>query len=276
MTGLVSAWKQRHIAGADLDPALAIKRRRMTGKGYESVIGGDDRRIVPDVTILPWRPLVCLQLHFGAGSGIGSGILIAPDVILTAAHNLYMLETRSFPEAIVATVGTKNGSATAESRVTRVEVCPGYTNLSGPADPSRYRLDYGIARLADDTLHKWAGSAVNVAAQAPLSDADMAAATLTIAGYPDEGGAIVLKACSGKPRPDRIGPVNFSYEMDSMPGQSGGPVFRWHPDTRQIFYAGVHVAGDADANTARRYDASMRKQLQEWLGSSAGGVGLAR
>ena len=170
MKGFVAEWSQRRISGADLDPSRVVKRRRMTGKGFESVIGDDDRRIVPDVTILPWRPMVCLQLHFGAASGIGSGVLIAPDVILTAAHNLYMLETRAFPDAIVATVGTRNGQAVAESRVTRIDVCPGYTNLGGPGDPSRYRLDYGIARLANDALFKWAGTAVDVASQAPLSD----------------------------------------------------------------------------------------------------------
>ncbi len=52
-----------------------------------------------------------------------------------------------------------------------------------------------------------------------------------------------------------------------MPGQSGGPVFRYHSDTKNFIFAGVHVAGErsSNSNLARRYDAAMRTQVQAWL-----------
>ena len=64
---------------------------------------------------------------------------------------------------------------------------------------------------------------------------------------------------------ETLSAANFGYAMDSLPGQSGGPVFRYHPESKAVIFAGVHVAGDSDKNIARRYDASMRQQLKAWI-----------
>jgi V8-like Glu-specific endopeptidase len=266
MSDLVADWYKRRQHGADLDVLQPLTRLKATGRGFETVHGNDDRVVVADVTAAPWRPLVCLELHAGTRVGVGTGLLIAPDVVLTAAHNLYLLETGSFLSAIVATVGVKNGTGATEARVAHVDVCPGYTSLGGPKDPRRFTFDFGIARLGSDALYKWAGSAVNVMSQTPLSDADLVKSKLTVAGYPYERTQpLALKSCFGPVLPATVGPVNFGYEMDSTAGQSGGPVFRYSAETKAITFAGVHVAGDSDDNIARRYDASMQQQLRAWM-----------
>jgi V8-like Glu-specific endopeptidase len=265
MTGLVTAWLNRGRTGADLDAALPVQKLRTTGSGYESIHGKDDRFLVKDVTLAPWRPLVCLQLHSGGQTGVGTGLLIAPDLILTAAHNLYLLSSGKFIDGITAQVGLRNGVAAAEARVTRVEICPGYNKLTGSDDPHRFMFDFGLARLATPALHKWAGATVDVLAQPPLSDTELMKSWLNIAGYPLEAGSpLALKSCDGPVKPGTLDATNFAYEMDSLPGQSGGPVFRYHPESKRVVFAGVHVAGDASKNIARRYDASMRQQLQAW------------
>jgi len=266
MTGLVTNWQARKRNAADLNPSTPVQKLRTSGSGYESVHGKDDRFAVKDVAAAPWRPLVCLQLHSGSQTGVGTGLLIAPDVILTAAHNLFLLSSGKFIDGITAQVGLKNGSPSAELRVSRVEVCPGYNNLSGPDDSRRFMLDFGLARLPSNALHKWAGTTVDVLAQPPLSDTELLKSWLNVAGYPLEGGGpLVLKSCDGPVMAETLSAANFGYAMDSLPGQSGGPVFRYHPESKAVIFAGVHVAGDSDKNIARRYDASMRQQLKAWI-----------
>ncbi len=265
-------FKRKRPTGKKLDPSIAIPPMAKNQIGLEAVIGDDDRLTVKDVTVAPWRPLVCLQIDVGSKTGIGTGVLIAPRIVLTAAHNLYLIESGTFPKAISAHAGVVDGNGPAESRVVRVETCPGYTSITNPNDPKQYLYDYGIAYLADDALHTWAQKTFDVPKQAPLGDDELKRATLTVSGYPDEKGKpIVLKFHAGKPDPGRLAQLTLGYQMDSTAGQSGGPVFRYHPDTQAVFFAGVHVAGDTTSNTARRYDAGMRKQIETWLA----GAGVA-
>lgn len=79
---------------------------------------------------------------------------------------------------------------------------------------------------------------------------------------------IVLKFPAGKPDPASVAQPTLGYEMDSTAGRSGGPIFRYHPDTQAVFFASVHLAGDRTGNTARRHDAGMRRQIETWLGAS--------
>jgi len=226
---------------------------------------GDQRIVVPDVTATPWRPLVCLRMRYADGShAVGTGLLIGPDLILTAAHNLFALDLGKFVESAVAEVGVKNGVAAASARFKRVDVCPGYTRQS-LRNPSRYSVDFGLARVDSDALHRWAGMYVDVLAQEPIPNNELAQSLLNVAGYPDREGPLTLKTDSGGALPGTLTASNFRYKMDTMPGESGGPVFRYHKDTGAFVYAGVHVAGEAASNLARRYDPAMRAQLKAWL-----------
>jgi V8-like Glu-specific endopeptidase len=283
MKGLVSSWYERRQTGADLDPSVAIpkpkaKRQKPRDRNLESIIGDDDRKTVKDVTQSPWRPMVCLQIYAGNQVGTGSGVLIAPNIVLTAAHNLHLLgnsqRAARYPDAITAHVGVSSGVGTAESRVTRVEICPGYVGKS-ESDPMQFLFDYGIARLADNSLYNWSKKHLTVHTQPPFNDAELKTANLVVAGYPKEDGLpLSLKFCTGQPDAARVGPANFNYAMDSLPGQSGGPVFRYHKDSQAAYFAGVHIAAENGSNLARRYDSFMQKQLQAWLSGAAGGQSI--
>jgi V8-like Glu-specific endopeptidase len=277
MKGLVTSWYERRQTGANLDPATAAPNIPFKGPDdrLESVHGADQSKVVENTDDAPWKPLVCLEIYAGSESLVGSGVLIAPNVILTAGHNHYRLATGKFANVIAASVGMKNGRQAAKARVVRVECCPNYTSRANPEDRSRFQYDYGIARLADDTLFQWAKDKMDVASQAPLNDSDLSRSLLTIAGYPFiPGKPLTLKSCTGKAVAGRIEPVNVWYDMDSMPGQSGGPVFRYDGPGKPPVFAGIHVAGDTKDNRARRFDTTMRTQVQAWLSSASGGQNI--
>lgn len=235
------------------------------------VIGGTDERVsVSNIEDAPWRTFCCLKITFTGDEsryGYGTGLLIRPNIILTAAHNLYSLQAQTFARAITVMAGVKDGAPAAEARVKRVEVCPGY-NQSLPTDLGRYRRDFGIAVVDSDALYRWAGEYVDVASQPLITDGEFARSSLNVAGYPDErptNPKICLKSDFGPIIPGTMSATNFSYRMDTMPGQSGCPVFKYNAQQKRLIFAGVHVAGDKSANTARRFDPFMQAQVKEWL-----------
>ena len=248
---------------AELDPTAAPPARATMQTLITS--DGDQRIVVKDITVSPWRPFCCLKLRYSDGShAVGSGILIAPDMVLTAAHNLYALDLGTFVTSAVAEIGMKDDVAAASARVKHVEICPGYTRLN-VQHPDRFKFDYGVARLDSNALYKWAGEYAPIADQEAIPDADLSRSLLNVAGYPDNEGALRLKTDSGPIVAGTLSSSNFRYKMDTMPGQSGCPVFRYHADSKTFLYAGVHVAGEKDANLARRYDIAMRAQVKSWL-----------
>ncbi|MEO0981570.1 MAG: trypsin-like peptidase domain-containing protein [Pseudomonadota bacterium] len=249
--------------GADLDPNAPPPQSEPIA--LESIIGEDERRTIADVEKFPWRPLCLLRLQYSDGqSAIGTGLLIRPNLILTAAHNLFALDLKTFATAITAEVGVKEGRAEAEARVNRVEVCPGYTKVRA-GDARAYTLDFGVARVDTTALHDWAGQTIDVLAHTPFRDGDLKRSRLNVAGYPDELGGVRLKSADGPVRAGSVKGPTFSYEMDTLAGQSGGPVFRYHAEKEQVLYAGVHVAGGETANMARRFDGPMQRQVRAWV-----------
>lgn len=249
--------------------------------GLEDIIGDDDRDVPKDVGAAPWRPFVCLQL-FVPGAvrpGTGTGVLIAPNVVLTAAHNLHMLGDRPNSgrdiSKITAHVGVvADDQGRARSTAARIATCPGYEKFSN-RDEMRYGSDYGVIWLEDSSLHQWAKTCFDIPKQAPLDDDQLKSAVLTVAGYPDTGGKIQLKFHASDKMLTAWGPTNFRYKLDTERGQSGGPVFRYHSADKPCYLAGVHVGGNPQSNLARRYDITMQRQVEAWLANPGLGRPLA-
>ncbi|MEZ5937334.1 MAG: hypothetical protein R3C52_03855 [Hyphomonadaceae bacterium] len=275
MTGFVSRMLERNLSGADLTPenadALAVHHAESIIAEDGVLDGNDDSRVVvANVESDPWRPFCCLHLAFPDGRhGIGSGLLVAPDLILTAAHNLYDLRSRRFVSAVHAHVGLHHNAPAASAAGVRVEVFPGSGHL--PAyrsfahdDRKRHVSDFGVIKLATTALFDWAGTCADLAAQPPMTDDEIRRSLLNVAGYPDDGRVLTLKTDAGPALAQSLEMTNFRYRMDTMPGQSGCPVFRYLTDHNEFLFAGVHVAGDGDANIARRFDPVMRGQLIRW------------
>lgn len=283
MRGLISGWKQQRTRGmADLQqtPATPFDFKGFAppdDAGAESIIGNDDSVIVNDTANAPWRPLVCMRIKAPGEFLIGSGLLIKPNVILTAAHNVYRLNSQSYATSIVAHVGvTTDGKAGAEAIGARVQCPPQYVAAAGPNDPTRLAFDFAVIHLASDALGKWTrpDSIPDVLSQPAMSEPELRAARLTLAGYPVyDGKPIVLRKCLG--RILSTTGTGLIYDMDSLPGQSGGPVFRVNEPTKSITFAGVHTTGQEIENRARRWDASMRATLQDWLGGAQGSAAIA-
>ncbi len=268
--GLITAWYDRNRSGVTLDLGQPEPDINLKGTGLEGNNGDPNSKIVDDVTIAPWRPLVMLAITMPHDTKpnevsyyVGSGVLIAPDVVLTAAHNVFRLANKSYATSIVAQIGVYKGQRQGKSRGAKLFCLPAYRKC-GPKDPQRHQHDFAIITLAEDTIGKWAGTHFNLPTQAAMSDVDLARSRLTVAGYPGSCSPLTLMMCFGEVSIPSVTPANFNYTMDTMPGQSGGPVFRYDVDGA-VTFAGVHVCDDIGTNRARRYDQVMRAQIAAWI-----------
>jgi V8-like Glu-specific endopeptidase len=82
------------------------------------------------------------------GTGFCTGALIAPDLVLTAAHCLYDSDTRAplDPQSIEFLAGWRNGRASAYRAVRRAVMHPGYI-YDGEVSARRVRNDIALLQL---------------------------------------------------------------------------------------------------------------------------------
>ncbi|HFI0292070.1 TPA: trypsin-like peptidase domain-containing protein [Streptococcus suis] len=65
------------------------------------VFGRDDRVVIKNPTIVPYRQIVFIESRYKKGGvRIGSGVMIAPDKVLTAAHCLRLVDTNEWAESV--------------------------------------------------------------------------------------------------------------------------------------------------------------------------------
>lgn len=251
------------------DPKVA----EPTDDGYpeefemESIFGGDDRDVRTDRNVAFWKPFVGIY-HRWSPNGplkIGTGVLIAPRLILTAAHNVYNLRHNKKFHVAQASVGIVDGQSVAFSPIKTAMLPQGYLAAS-PDDNERYTFDYAVAVLENDAAYRWAGAHWDIASMSLVPNQVFENQALTVAGYPSKGqtGSINLHTATGRARnwtqSDRV----FTYRLDTSKGQSGGPVF-YTGSNGLPNLAGVHVAGfEGKFNLACRFNQTMKSNILKW------------
>lgn len=83
-----------------------------TGSEIERILGKDNRMLVKNYTSYPYKTIVLLNMTFTNITYIGTGTVIAPDTILTAAHNVYDSRLGGWATEITAYAGATANKAT--------------------------------------------------------------------------------------------------------------------------------------------------------------------
>jgi len=119
---------------------------------------GADRRVPVDPNEAPWDAIAKVQSNIGAHC---TGVLIAPLVVLTAAHCLYNARTRALlqPVSLHVLFGYQRGQYRWHRLVVHITVGPGFDGARGAAQPADWaRLDLAEA-VPVTPLPLFAGSA---------------------------------------------------------------------------------------------------------------------
>jgi protease YdgD len=157
-----------------------------------------DRRVRVDPNEPPWNAVAKVQTNIGEHC---SGVLIAPSVVLTAAHCLYNPRTRALlrPISLHVLFGYQRADYRWHREVARITVGPGFDGAKRQPQPEDWaRLDLSepvpMPPLAVATGIASAGMAVALAGynqdRAQLLIADLACHVLRVGALP--GGARFL------------------------------------------------------------------------------------
>ena len=297
-------WRADMLDSGESRPAVVEWLEAETG-----VIGRDDRRRVRDTLATPFSWICSIAAtrrivnaagrvsHTGLAPA-GTGLLISPRHVLTAAHVLKSFNTDS--------------SVSELHEAQTVEVSPGFDRGSRPFgvvravrwdlhpkfDPkvSASAYDYAVITLDTDIgarvfkglkgrpLSYWGnprgGTDATLAELPPAAAARMLGARVITAGYPFSAkgemccGSGELRAGSAEQEAAlrSSGSVEqwirttpqFLLTADSTKGQSGSPV--WTIEGNRRYLIGILVLAGKDLNRAITVNDSVRRQIATWTG----------
>jgi protease YdgD len=232
------------VLAAATTPGLAqdapVPTRRVLPPSILPGLGGADPRQPVDRNAEPWRALGRVQLEIG---GRCTGALVAPRVVLTAAHCLVARRTGGLvrPGTLHFLLGYHLGRYVAHARVAAYTVGPGYDPAgTGPpsADWALLTLEQPLDTTPDRVL--------------PLRrDLPPPRTPLMLGGYQQDRKEVLMAdgACHllGLRR-DATGRPMLVHDCAGTRGVSGGPLLAQGEDGR---WAVVGVASTAALDAAR-------------------------
>lgn len=233
--------------------------------GLESVLGADQRVQVTGTDRYPWRAHASLRITAADGSlWIGTAFFIAPRVLATAGHNLYIHGNKDARRGWVSSIEVIPGR-NGDERPFGTAMASEYYSVQGwtgvPAgqrpDPD---YDYGAIVLGEDAV---LGSHTGWLGLAALDDKALDRASLNLAGYPsDLGGSTqwYMASRSGDLEDRRI-----FYDIDTYAGQSGSAVYVADDDERYVVGIHAYGASPGSLNSATRVTTEVYDNFASWV-----------
>jgi V8-like Glu-specific endopeptidase len=243
------------------------------GPEYTVILPRDDRVLTRNTTAIPFRYICKLEMVFldpktrTPRNFIGTGTLVAPGKVLTAAHCIFDREHNFGYARSIRVIPGKNGPGR-----TRGEEPFGFA-LSRRFDvPAAWRtatdnraampFDYGVITL-DRPIGRRVGWWRRIGHK---PDAFLQRYRVNTAGYPgDKGGNHLYRVYD---RVVRVYPQRFEFVLDVMGGQSGSPIWvRWQQYRKIVGIVTTHddPLTAVVANTGVRITPTILANIRRWL-----------
>ncbi|MDP1561474.1 MAG: trypsin-like serine protease [Pirellulaceae bacterium] len=219
----------------------------------EVLIGADNRIRIRATASYPWRAICALKITAASGRRfIGTGWFVSARTVITAGHCIFMHNEGGWVRSVEVIPGMDDatrpfGSATGTA----------FRSVTGWTQSRQRENDYGTiilpanARLGDRT---------GTFGFANRNDSFLRAARLNLSGYPgDKGGNQQWFMAE---RTKSVSSRVIVYDIDTMGGQSGSPV--WVLQDGKRFAVGIHTNGHQSGNSATRIEASVYNRIDAW------------
>lgn len=219
----------------------------------EVIIGTDDRVRISPTTSFPWRAICALKITAQDNTRwIGTGFLVSPRTVITAGHCVYMHAHGGWPKRVEVIPGLNDNLRPYGSFVGT-----SFRSVVGWVNDKKREYDYGAIILPNNSRP---GDKTGAFGFAVKDNPYLLSAYLNLSGYPgDKGGNqqwfMARKAKSVTPRV-------IYYEIDTMGGQSGSPV--WVKIGNARYAVGIHTNGLITGNSATRIVLPVFNNIQAW------------
>jgi V8-like Glu-specific endopeptidase len=254
---------RRLVVGKRTEPI-----RPSGGITLESIIGLDERTRIVATGEAPWKMICALAIEGPWGNFVGTGWLVGPRTVITAGHCVFEpTQMGGWAKTITLTPGANGAQAPYGSRTaTRFES----TNRWIQAQEQDF--DMGVIHL-DEPFEQDLGS-FGVAA---MPDDALVNYMVNVSGYPgDKGGREQWWA---RNRIRGLTQRRIYYDVDTMGGQSGAPVFIVEKEGAAPKVVGIHAYGvggskpgtiQGEVNSAPRISPEVVALIQGWIAKDGG------
>ena len=238
------------------DPAVQtlVRQQQLAETVPEVIIGKDDRVRVRQTNRYPWAAICSLRITARNGSvWTGTGWLIGKRTVVTAGHCVYIHSAGGWAREIEVIPG-RNGTARPFGSVKATS----FRSVVGWTKKRRSSHDYGAIILPKDV-----GSKTGYFGYAAYSDNTLKSMMVNLSGYPgDKRGRLEGTQWWHARRITRVSSRNVYYNIDTMGGQSGAPV--WQLKKGKRYGVAIHATGSKTGNGATRITKPVFKNLKRW------------
>ena len=219
----------------------------------EVIIGTDDRKRIENTMNDPWRRICALRITFPSGQTYrGTGFLIGARAVATAGHCVYLHNQGGWArkvEVIPGANGTLKYYGSAVSTTLR--------SVRGWVTSKKPESDYGCVVLPAGAF---GGRNLGRFGFRALDSNALLAKTAVLSGYP--GDKPFAEMWGMRRRIKIVTAKTLVYEIDTVGGQSGAPVYVRHNGQRCV--VGIHNYGNSTGNSATRITPAVAERLKKW------------
>lgn len=244
------------LQAAPMDALLASYSElipQWEAQAQEVIIGADNRVRVFATTAYPWRAICSLKITAKDNSKwIGTGWLVAPRTVITAGHCVFMHDHGGWAKSIEVIPGLNDASRPFGSGASS-----NLRSVTGWTTNKNRDFDYGAIILPASYRP---GDRTGYFGFSVKTDAYLMASVLNLSGYPGDKGGNQQWFMPLKPK--AVSARVIKYDIDTMGGQSGAPVWVKVGDVRSC--VGIHTNGDLSGNSATRIVTPVFNNIQLW------------
>jgi glutamyl endopeptidase len=230
----------------------------------ESIIGADDRQRILETDLAPWRMICALRMRGSSGgAAIGTGWLAGPRTVVTAGHCVHHQAFFGGWASIIEVSAGRNGAEFPFNTVKATR----FSSIDRWVESADPDFDIGCIHLEEPL-----GDQVGWFTIASLTPAELENHMVNISGYPGDRGAGTEQWFHVN-RVLSVGERRIFYDVDTMGGQSGSPVWVHEQQGAPPIVVGIHAYGTGGtpfdlgitANSAPRIIPEVFEQIEAWV-----------